>query len=140
MTLNTYLHFNGNCEQALKFYEKALNGKLVFLMRYSDAPPGNEGNECSKEMGNKIMHGRILAGNGVLMASDCPPNFYKPQAGFGISINVDTPEEAERYFKALSEKAQNINMPMGETFWATRFGMLVDQFGVAWMVNCEKKQ
>jgi PhnB protein len=140
MTLNTYLNFNGNCEEALKFYEKALGGKLVFLMRYSDAPKG-ECPDSSGDAGNRIMHGRIVAGNGsVLMASDCPADYYKPQAGFAISVNVDTPEEAERYFKALSEKAQNINMPMGETFWAQRFGMLVDQFGVSWMVNCEKKQ
>jgi PhnB protein len=137
MTLNTYLNFNGNCEEALKFYEKALGGKLVFLMRYSDAPAGNE---CSKDMSSKIMHGRIVAGSAVLMASDCPPQFYEPQAGFAISINVDTAAEAERYFTALSENAKAIKMPLGETFWAERFGMLTDQFGVSWMVNCEKKQ
>jgi PhnB protein len=136
MTLNTYLHFDGNCEEALKFYEKALGGKLVFLLRYNESPAAQE---CSKDMGNKIMHGRIVAGNGVLMASDCPKGFFQPQAGFSISVNVDTAAEAERYFTALSEGAKDIRMPLGETFWAERFGMFVDKFGVSWMVNCEKK-
>jgi PhnB protein len=135
MNLNAYLHFKDNCEEALKFYEKALGMKLVFLMRYGEAPAGNE---CSKDMSSKIMHGRLVSGNNVIMASDCPPDHYHPQAGFSISINVDTPAEAEGYFDALSDKA-NIVMPLGETFWAQRFGMLIDKFGVSWMVNCEKK-
>ncbi len=92
-----------------------------------------------KELGPKIMHGRIVSGSNVIMASDCSPEHYKPQAGFGISINVETPAEADTYFNALSEKA-TIIMPIGETFWAQRFGMLTDKFGVSWMVNCEKKQ
>lgn len=136
MTINTYLHFKDNCEEALNFYAKALNMKIAFMMRYSDAPAGNE---CGKELGAKIMHGRIVSGNNVIMASDCPPDRYHPQAGFSVSINVETPVEADKYFTALSEKA-NIVMPIGETFWAERFGMLVDKFGVSWMVNCEKKQ
>jgi len=136
MTINTYLHFNGNCEEALKFYEKALGMKLAFLLRYGEAPKGVE---CSKELAAKIMHGRIVAGNNVIMASDCPPDRYSPQAGFSISINVETPAEADKYFKALSEGA-SIVMPIEETFWAQRFGMLIDKFGVSWMVNCEKKQ
>lgn len=135
MKLNTYLTFNGNCEEALKFYEKALGGKLVFQMRYSEAPADQQ---CAKEMGNKIMHGRIVAGDNVLMASDAPPDRFTKQGGFSINISVDTAQEAERFFTALSEKAE-ICMPIGETFWAERFGMLTDKFGVPWMVNCEKK-
>jgi len=135
MKLNTYLQFNGNCEEALKFYEKALGAKLVFMMRYGEAPASEQ---CSKEMAAKIMHGRIVAGDNVLMASDCPPDRYQPPGGFSISVNVDSAAEAERYFAALSEKA-TICMPIGETFWAERFGMLTDQFGVSWMLNCEKK-
>ncbi len=137
MKLNTYLHFKDNCEEALNFYAKALGGKIVFMLRYGESPAAQE---CGKEMGSKIMHGRVMVGGDAIMASDCPPDRYSPPAGFGINISVDTPEEAERYFKALSEKAKEIHMPMGETFWAQRFGMLTDQFGVSWMVNCEKKQ
>jgi PhnB protein len=136
MKINTYLHFkNGQCEDALRFYAKALDAKLTMLMRYGDAP---ESNACSKGMEQKIMHGRIEAGGNVLMASDAPPDRVGAPAGFSISLNVDTAEEADRLFAALSEKAQ-IHMPIGETFWATRFGMLQDQFGVPWMINCEKK-
>jgi PhnB protein len=136
MTINTYVHFNGNCEEALNFYAKALGMKIAFMLRYSEAPAGNE---CGKELGAKIMHGRIVSGNNVIMASDCPPDRYEKPAGFGISVNVETPAEADKYFSALSDKA-TIVMPIGETFWAQRFGMLVDKFGVSWMVNCEKKQ
>ena len=136
MTLNTYLHFNGNCEEALKFYEKALGMKTAFMLRYSEAPAGEQ---CDQQLASKIMHGRLVSGSNVIMASDCPPDRYQPQAGFSISINTDTPAEADKYFNALSEKA-TIIMPIGETFWAQRFGMLIDKFGVSWMVNCEKKQ
>ncbi len=135
MKLNTYLHFNGNCEAALKFYEKALGAKLVMLLRYSETPAAKE---TAPEMQQKIIHGRIALGESFIMASDAPPGRVGGLSGFSINIGVDTAEEAERLFKALSEKAE-ICMPIGETFWAVRFGMLVDQFGVSWMVNCEKK-
>src|SRR5258707_11094531 len=134
MKLNTYLHFNGNCEEALNFYVKALGAKPVMMLRYSEAP---EKNECAGNMDQKIMHGRITIGDNVIMASDAPAERFTAPAGFSINIGVDTPEEAERLFKALSEKAE-ICMPIAETFWADRFGMLKDQFGVPWMVNCEK--
>jgi len=135
MKLNTYLHFNGNCEEALNFYVKALGAKPVMMMRYGDSPMAKE---TAKELHQKILHGRITIGDNVIMASDAPPGRFQDQAGFSINIGVDTPGEAERLFNALSEKAE-IGMPMAETFWAQRFGMLKDQFGVPWMVNCEKK-
>jgi PhnB protein len=135
MKINTYLHFsNGKCEEALDFYVKALGAKRVMLLRYSEGP---QGDETPKEMGQKIMHGRIALGDSVIMASDAPPGCVADLAGFSINIAVDNPEEAQRLFTALSEKAE-IRMPFAETFWAHRFGMLVDQFGVPWMVNCEK--
>ena len=138
MKTNTYLHFNnGKCEEALNFYVKALGAKMVMLLRYDEAPACDE-DKISKEMARKIMHGRIALGDDVIMASDSPPGCVGPMAGFCVNIGVDKPEEAEALFRALSEKAE-IRMPMGETFWARRFGMLVDQFGVAWMVNCEKQ-
>jgi len=135
MKLNTYLHFNGNCEEALNFYAKALGAKIVMMLRYDEAPVQCE---TAKDQLKKIMHGRITIGDNVIMASDAPPGRVGAPAGFSININVDTPEEAERLFNALSEKAE-IGMPFGETFWAKGFGMLKDQFGVPWMVNCEKK-
>jgi len=136
MKLNTYLHFsNGKCEEALNFYVKALGAKPVMMLRYSEAPTCDE---SAKEMSQKIMHGRITLGDGVIMASDAPPGYFTKLEGFSINIGVETIEEAERLFTALSENAE-IGMPMAETFWAQRFGMLKDQFGVPWMVNCEKK-
>jgi PhnB protein len=135
MKLNTYLNFNGTCEEALKFYEKALGGKLVMMMRYGESP---EADKMPKEIHQKIIHGRIVIGDNVLMASDCPPDRFHGLHGFTINIGTDTPEEAERYWNALTEGAE-ICMPFSETFWAVRFGMLLDKFGVPWMVNCEKK-
>ena len=136
MKLNTYLHFtNGKCEEALNFYIQGLGGKLVMMLRYSQAP---EPNESVPEMAQKIMHGRIALGDTVIMASDAPAGCVGDPTGFCINISVESPEEAERLFKVLSEGAQ-IRMPCAETFWAHRFGMLIDQFGVPWMINCEKQ-
>ena len=135
MKLTTYLFFNGNCEEALAFYTKAFGAKPVMLVRYGDTPAAKE---SSPAILQKIIHGRIAIGDDFIMACDAPPDRYKEQAGFSVNIGVETPEEAERLFKALSEKSE-ICMPMAETFWAQRFGMLDDQFGVSWMINCEKK-
>ena len=135
MNVNTYLHYNGNCEEALKFYEKALGAKITMLMRYGDAPANCQ---TAPEVQQKIMHGRIAIGDSVIMVSDAPPGYFHGQNGFSLSLSINTPEEAERLFTTLSEKG-TISMPLAETFWATRFGMLIDQFGVPWMINCEKQ-
>ena len=134
MTSNPYLMFNGQCATALKFYEKCLGAKIAFKLTYGEAP---ESAQCSPESKNQIMHARMLIGGAVVMASDCPASRYAKPQGFSMSLNVEKPEEAEQVFKALSEKG-TVVMPMEETFWAQRFGMLVDQFDIPWMVNCEK--
>jgi PhnB protein len=90
------------------------------------------------EMRDKVMHVSLEAKGATLMGSDAPPDRFKPAQGFAVSVNVDTADEAERIFAALSEGA-TVGMPIQETFWATRFGMLVDRFGTPWMVNCEKR-
>ncbi len=89
------------------------------------------------EWGDKIMHARMTVGNQILMASDAPPGRYNKPAGFSVNIGLTDAAEADRVFNALAEKGQ-VHMPIGETFWAVRFGMLVDQFGIPWMVNVEK--
>jgi PhnB protein len=134
MDLNTYLMFDGTCETAFKFYEKVLGGKIVAMMTYAEMPGDTE---MSKDSKNRIMHARLQIGDNVLMASDCPPGRFEAAKGFNVSINIKDPAEADRLFAALSVKG-TINMPIQETFWATRFGMLVDQFGTPWMINCEK--
>jgi PhnB protein len=134
MELNTYLSFDGNCEAAFKFYEKVLGGKILAMMRYAEMPGGPQG---SKESQNRIMHARLQFGDKLLMASDAPPGRFDPAKGFHVMVGVKDAKEAEQLFGALSEKG-TVTMPIQETFWAVRFGMLVDQFGIPWMVNCEK--
>ena len=85
----------------------------------------------------KIMHARMTIGEQVLMGSDAPPDRYEAAKGFSISLTVGTPAEAERIFKALASHG-TVQMPLEKTFWAARFGMLVDRFGIPWMVNCEQ--
>ncbi|MBN9601767.1 MAG: VOC family protein [Afipia felis] len=135
MKVIPYLFFNGQCEEAFKFYEKVLGAKIEAMLPYKDMPGDMQ---HPPELLNKIMHARMSIGDQVVMASDSPADrFNKPQ-GFDLNLSVEKPEEADRIFKALSEGAQ-ITMPIAETFWAQRFGALVDKFGTPWMVNCEKK-
>ena len=134
MKINPYLVFDGKCAEAFKFYEQTLGGEIVMMMKMKDSPMAEE---CSPGMQDKIMHVRLVVGDQVLMGSDSPPEYFEKQQGMSVSLNVDTPEEAERIFAALSENARII-MAITETFWAHRFGMLVDRFGTPWMLNCEK--
>jgi PhnB protein len=132
MQINPYLFYDGNCEAAFKFYEKALGAKIELLLRNEEGPAEMA---SPPERKKKIMHGRISIDGQPLMASDAPPDhFHKPQ-GFSVSLTVKDPAEAERKFKALSEGG-SMNMPFGKTFFSKGFGMCVDQFGIPWMVNC----
>jgi PhnB protein len=88
------------------------------------------------EWRNKVMHVRLALSDKVLMGSDAPPDRYEQPKGFSVSVGVDKPTEAERIFNALAQNG-TVQMPLQKTFWAERFGMLVDQFGIPWMVNCE---
>ncbi len=127
-----YLTFNGNCRQAMEFYQKCLGAKLD-MMPFSKAPTKvPEGAE------NLIIHARLAKGDAVLMASDSMPGMaYHPGNTFWVSIKCESVEETDKLFTAFSENAK-IVMPVQETFWAARFGMLTDQFGVNWMFNSEK--
>lgn len=132
--LNTYLNFDGNCAEAFDFYEKHLGGKLGPMMTYGDSPamanfpPGTE---------NRIIHTRIALGGTELYGSDTPPGVQKPMRSAYLSLSVDSSEEAERIHTLLSEGGE-VFMPMEETFFAHRFSMLRDRFGVLWMVIHEK--
>jgi PhnB protein len=134
MDLNTYLSFDGTCEAALKFYEKVLGGKIVAMMTYAEMPGSHP---MSKDLQKKIMHARLQLGDKLLLASDAPPERFEAAKGFHVMLGVKDPSEADRLFDALAAGG-TIKMPIQETFWATRFGMLVDQFGTPWMINCEK--
>jgi PhnB protein len=132
MQLNPYLTFKGDCEAAFKFYEKVLRGKTEALMRFADTP-----GHAPANWNDKIMHGSFKLGDNVLMGSDAPPERYEPMKGIWVSLQLKEPAEADRVFKGLAEKG-NAVMPIQETSWAHRFGMLVDQFGTPWMINCSK--
>jgi len=134
MQLNPYLTFDGRCEAAFKFYEKVLGGKIEAMMTYGSSPMAEQ---TQPEWRNKIMHARMTVGDQMLMASDAPPDRHEAMKGIMVTLGIDNPTEAERIFGALSEKG-TVQMPIQKTFWAERFGMLVDQFGTPWMVNCEK--
>jgi PhnB protein len=136
MQMNPYLHFNGHCKTAFEFYERCLGGKIEAMMPHSGTPAEAH---VPPEWRDKILHARLVVNGEVIMGSDAPPGHYQKPQGFSVAVNVRDPSEAERVFHALSEKG-NIGMPIQETFWAIRFGMLTDQFGVPWLVNCEKPE
>jgi PhnB protein len=131
MTKNVqpYLFFNGRCEEALEFYAKALDAKVTVVMHYKDSPnptavPGFE---------NKVMHASFSIGETQLMASDGRGEEELRFEGFALTLKVDTVEDANRLFAALSEGGQ-VQMPLAETFYSPRFGMVTDRFGVLWMI------
>ena len=134
MQLNPYLLFNGQCEAAFKFYEKCLGGKIETMLTHEGTPAEQH---VPSEWRKKILHARLTVGDEVLMGSDAPPERYEQPQGFSVSLNNNDPAEAERIFRALSENGR-VQMPLQQTFWASRFGMLVDRFGIPWMVNCEQ--
>ena len=134
MQLNPYLSFNGKCEAAFRFYERCLGGKIEFMLTYGDSPMAAQ---VPADWRHKIMHAYLVVGDKVLMGSDTPPERYEGPKGFSVSLSIDTPTDAERVFHALAENG-TVQMPLQETFWALRFGTLVDQFGIPWMVNCER--
>ena len=133
MDLNPYLTFNGQCEAAFKFYEQVLGGRIVTMVPHEGTPAGSH---VPADWGKKILHARLSVRDKVLMGSDVSSDRYESSKGMSVSISVDTPEEAERIFHALSEKG-TVQMPIQKTFFSARFGMFLDQFGIPWMVICE---
>jgi PhnB protein len=136
MQVNPYLSFNGQCETAFKFYERVLGGKIEAMMTYGNSPMADQ---TPAEWRNKIMHTRLTIGGELLMGSDAPPDRYEPMKGISVTLGIEKPADAERIFHALAENG-TVQMPIQQTFWAARFGMLVDQFGTPWMINCELPQ
>ena len=135
MQINPYLNFDGRTAEALEFYKKAVGAKVGMVMKFADLPPG------VPTMGNpapdKIMHSSFTVGDTVVFASDGMCASAAEFKGVTLSLSAKTNAEGERLFGALAKGGQ-IQMPMAETFFATRFGMLADKFGVAWMVIVEK--
>jgi PhnB protein len=129
--LNTYLFFDGNCADAMRFYERTLGGKLS-LMTHAESPMAAQTPPGSAD---RIMHARLDFDGGMLMASDWMAGQpYGGMKGFSLSLIYPTAAEARRMFDTLAQGGQ-VTMPMDKTFWAEAFGMLVDRFGTPWMVN-----
>ncbi|PZO62715.1 MAG: VOC family protein [Pseudoxanthomonas suwonensis] len=134
--MNPYLNFSGNCRQAFDAYQAIFGARLLFAHSWgespmaADAPGGNP---------DAIMHATLQFPDGtLLMGADCPAQQCQPVQGVSLSVNAGSIEEAERLFAALSQGGQ-VTMPLEPTFWAARFGMCTDAYGVPWMVNCEMR-
>lgn len=134
MQLNPYLNFPGTCEDAFAFYAKTLGGKITATHRFGESPMGDQ---VPADWKNKIMHTSLIANGQVLMGSDGTPDRFQKVQGFAVSLNLDTAEAADRIFAELAAGGVT-EMPIQETFWAERFGMCTDRFGIPWMVNCHK--
>jgi PhnB protein len=135
MPVTPYLFFDGRCEEALDFYKKALGAEIGMVMRFKecpDTPPA----DCVPADNNKIMHSAFQIGGTVVMASDGMAKGNPKFDGFALSVNARDEAEADRKFDALAQGGQ-IQMPLGKTFFAKRFGMVADKFGVNWMVIVE---
>lgn len=131
--IQSYLFFPGTCEQAVNFYREALGAEVEMMMRFKDAPEQPPPGTLKPGYENKVMHASFRIGRTSVMASDgCGDE--GGMSGFSLSIAVESIPEAERVFNALS-KGGEVQMPLTETFWSPKFGMLKDRFGVSWMVN-----
>ncbi len=134
MQLIPYLSFNGQCEEAFRFYEQVLGGKIQAMLPFEGTPAAEH---VPAEVRNQIMHACMSIGENVLMASDCCGTDYQRTQGMSVSLHLETPDEAERVFQSLAEGGE-VQMPIQETFWASRFGMLRDRFGTPWLINCSR--
>jgi PhnB protein len=134
MRLHTYLNYGGNCEQAFRFYEKHLGGKITMMMTHGQQPNAKD---VRPEQKNAILHARMTMGETDVMGSDVPPERFQPMRSVYLSLSVNSTDEAERIVALLSDGAE-IFMPMQETFFALRFAMLRDRFGTSWMIIKER--
>src|SRR6185436_17144330 len=133
MEINPYLSFKGDCEAAFKFYEQCLGGEGFGIFRYGGSPMEHQ---VPAEWSDKVMHGSITIGGMELNGADVVPEQYETPKSFSLSIQLKSVAEAERIFAQLAQGGQVV-MPLDKTFWAERFGMLVDRFGIPWLINCD---
>jgi PhnB protein len=133
MQVATYLSFKGDCEAAFKFYEQCLGAQLGPIFRYAGSPMEDQ---APPHWHDKIMHGSLALGDQILMGADIAPEQYETPKGFSISLQIRSVPDAERMFQELAKDGR-IVMPLEKTFWAERFGMVVDRFGIPWLISCE---
>jgi PhnB protein len=142
-TVNVYLTFKGNCEEAFNFYKSVFGGEFDYVGRFKDMPVMEGMEAVTPDIENYIMHVSLPIGEGtVLMGSDAAGDYaaqIKEGNNFSVSINAETKDDADRFFKELSDGGM-VTMPMQETFWGAYFGSFVDKFGISWMVNFDLKE
>jgi PhnB protein len=133
LKLNSHLAFDGQCQAALEFFERCFGGKIVTMLTYGNSPMAEQ---VPPEWRGKIVHATLTFGGNVLMGADVLQEQYEKPRGFHMLLGADDPTEAERIYHALSENG-TVQMPLQKTFWAILFGVLVDQYGISWEINCE---
>jgi PhnB protein len=133
MQIQPYLFFDGRSEEAIEFYRRALGAEVTMLMRFKDAPNAHEQNMIPPGAEDKVMHASLRIGDSTVLASDGRCQGAPSFQGFALSLTPSSDAEAERLFNALAEGGQ-IQMALTKTFFASRFGMVADRFGVSWMV------
>ena len=132
MDICPYLDFNGECEAAFTFYEQCLGGTLGPIFRYAGTPLADQ---VPADWQDKVMHASLKVGNQVLMGADVAPDRYQAPKGFSLSLQLTDTDEAERIFPQLSASGKVVT-PLQQTFWAARFGVVADRFGITWLINC----
>jgi PhnB protein len=134
--LNPYLTFNGTAAKAIKLYETALGAKTENVMPWAEAP----GTQVTPDTKDRVMHARLRIGDGVMMLSDSQPGQpATPGTSVHVTLDFDDATDMARKFEALSTGGK-ITMPLQDTFWGAKFGMLTDAYGVSWMFNCQTKK
>ena len=132
--VQVYVFFNGQCEEAVEFYRKALGAEVQMMMRFKESPEPHPPGAVPPGFENKIMHASFRVGQTIVMASDGCSAAKASFEGFSLSVSVATEADADRVFAALAEGGQ-VRMPLTKTFWSPRFGMAQDRFGIGWMVS-----
>ena len=133
MQMTPYVNFNGQCEAAFTLYKECLGGQLGTLFRYAGTQLVDQ---VPADWQDKVMHGSITIGDQVLQGADVAPHLYEEPKGFSLSLQMTSTAEADRIFPMLA-KDGTVVMPLEKTFWAARFGVVVDRFGIRWLINCE---
>ena len=136
MQVSVHLTFNGNCQEAMEFYCKLTNGEILSMTTFGETPAGQD---VPDDWQGKVVHGTMSLGDIAVATADIPPERYQSSQGINMFIEIENPDEASRVFARLAEGGE-VQMPIQETFWAKRFGVVVDRFGIPWEVNCSQEQ
>jgi len=132
MNSSLNLTFNGDCAAAFRFYERCLRGKVLFQLTWGDSPMAKD---VPAEWGPKICHSTLAAAGTTLHGVDTPSGAYEAPRGFSILLDIEDPAEAQRLFGEFAAHGR-VDLPLQETFWARRYGKVVDRFGIPWEINC----